>query len=336
MTTAPTDRTLTRGWSRREVLRTLLLAGSATLPLAACSSPTAGNEPTPDRRWGAYIPSVLPASASSPSPIDQLAALAGAAPGYLHRFAAIGDNAPIADLDAIVEAGAGPLLSLEPWQPDGGIEQPRYALSRIASGDFDDDFRRWATQLVDWGKPILLRFAQEMNGTWYPWAIGIGGNTAAGYRAAWNRMWRIFDDVGADNVRFVWAPNALTAATTDFADAYPGHGVVDYLAVDGYNWGEAPGHHWQSARDLFPPSLSRLREVGGNQPLLITEVGCADGPSPEAKADWIADFFTIVDAEPRLEALLWFQTDKERDWRFNTTPASTAAFRQGLATIVDR
>ena len=183
---------------------------------------------------------------------------------------------------------------------------------------------------------MLQRFAQEMNGTWYPWAIGIGGNTAADYRAAWIRMWRIFDVAAADNVRFVWAPNVLTDATTDFGDAYPGHDVVDYLAVDGYNWGDVPGHHWQSAPDLFPRSLSRLRMIGANQPLLITEAGCADGPSPELKANWIRDFFAIVESEPRLEAFLWFQTDKERDWRFNTTTASTAAFRQGLARIVDR
>ncbi|MXP20130.1 glycoside hydrolase [Gordonia sp. HNM0687] len=336
MTPAPTSHAPKRVWSRREVLRTLLLVGSVALPLTACSPPTAGDEPAPDRRWGAFIPSVLPASASSPSPIEQLAVLAAAAPGFLHRFAAIGDNAPLADLDAIVDAGASPLLTLEPWQPGGGIEQPRYALSRIAAGDFDADFRRWAAQLSEWGRPVLLRFAQEMNGTWYPWAIGMSGNTAADYRAAWNRMWNIFDDASADNVRFVWAPNVLTDATTDFGDAYPGHGVVDYLAVDGYNWGDVPGHHWQSAPDLFPRSLSRLRMIGANQPLLITEVGCADGPSPELKANWIRDFFAIVESEPRFEAFLWFQTDKERDWRFNTTPASTEAFRGGLAGIVDR
>ncbi|MEE4025377.1 glycosyl hydrolase [Gordonia sp. PKS22-38] len=332
MSSAQTGLASPRGWTRRQALRTMLLAGAA-LPLAACGSSTS-EDAGPRRAWGAYIPSVIPASDTSPSPIDQLAALAGAAPAYLHRFAAIGDSAPTTDLDAIVDAGATPLLTLEPWRPDGGIVQPRYTLSRIAAGDFDADFRRWAAQLAEWGRPVLLRFAQEMNGTWYPWSIGVSGNTAADYRNAWSRMRSVFGDEGVENVSFVWAPNALTVATTDFGDAYPGADHVDYLALDGYNWGDTPGHHWQPAADLFSPSLARLRELDADLPLLITEVGCAEGPAPEMKADWIRDFFAVVDAEPRLKAFLWFQTDKERDWRFNTTPASTQAFRRGVSSLV--
>ncbi len=74
-----------------------------------------------------------------------------------------------------------------------------------------------------------------------------------------------------------------------------------------------------------------MRDLDRTHPILITEVASADGPSPEDKAGWIRDFLTIVDAEPRLEAFLWFQTDKERDWRFNSTQLSLAAFRDGLA-----
>ncbi len=103
------------------------------------------------------------------------------------------------------------------------------------------------------------------------------------------------------------------------------------LGLDGYNWGEAPGHHWQPAADLFVPSLETLRALDATHPILLTEVGCADGLTAQDKASWIRDFFSIVDNQSRVEGFVWFQMDKERDWRFNSTTASTAAFRAGVA-----
>jgi len=221
-------------------------------------------------------------------------------------------------------------LTLEPWQPNKGLDQPAHSLAEIAAGQLDSDLTRWATQLAAWPHPVFLRFAQEMNGTWYPWSIGANGNTASGYRAAWSRMHSIISEQ-APNVRFLWAPNAITEGTRDFADCYPGDGVVDYLGLDGYNWGSVPGHQWQSPDKLFSESLDKLGRISPGRPILITEVGCADGVTPSLKAQWIADFFRVIENHPDVLSFVWFQMDKERDWRFNSTPASTAAFRDGLA-----
>ncbi|MGC4934392.1 glycoside hydrolase family 26 protein [Gordonia sp. DT30] len=329
-------RSLSRGIRRRDLLR---LGALGTVGLvAACASdrqvtPAPATPPPALRPWGAFIPSVLPAAGSTRSPLQQLATLAGAPPKYVHRFAAIGDPVPTAELDAIATTGATPLLTLEPWRPDGGVDQPDHSLARIAAGAFDTQFASWADGLASWGKPVLLRFAQEMNGTWYPWSIGVNGNTAADYRAAWARMHSVMHEARIPSVQFVWAPNVLTPGTNPFADAYPGSDLVDVLGLDGYNWGEQPGHHWQAATDLFAPSLDALREIDGTHPILVTEVASADGPSPEDKAGWIRDFFTLIQSQSRVEGFVWFQMDKERDWRFNSTPASTAAFRAGVAGL---
>jgi hypothetical protein len=185
--------------------------------------------------WGAFIPSVLPAVGSTRSPIRQLTGLAGIPPKYLHRFAAIGDSAPVAEFDAIAATGATVLLTLEPWIAGGGVDQPSHSLARIAAGAFDADLHRWGAELGAWGRPVLLRFAQEMNGTWYPWSIGVNGNTAADYRDAWTRMRDRIRSAGAGHVEFVWAPNVVTGGTTAFVDAYPGVEQVDHVALDGYN-----------------------------------------------------------------------------------------------------
>ncbi|WP_288338194.1 glycoside hydrolase family 26 protein [uncultured Gordonia sp.] len=321
--------------SRRDLMRLTVLGSAGAV--SACASTGSVTTPSPspaspdERRWGAFIPSVTPAQGATRTPLQQLTNLAGTAPRYVHRFCALGDPVPVGDLDAVVAFGATPLLTLEPWKPDGGTGQPEFALSHIASGAFDTEFTRWGTQLASWGKPVLVRFAQEMNGTWYPWAVGVNGNTAADYRAAWARMRSVITDRHSDNVRFVWAPNALTLGTNPFGECYPGRDQIDVLGLDGYNWGEAPGHHWQPAADLFVPSLETLRALDATHPILLTEVGCADGLTAQDKASWIRDFFSIVDNQSRVEGFVWFQMDKERDWRFNSTTASTAAFRAGVA-----
>lgn len=319
---------------RRDVLRLGALA-AASVTLAACSRSVAPQAPTaPRKQWGAFIPYVIPSAAPDRTPIQRLEALAGARPDYLHRFAAFGDSPPIAELDVISYVDAVPLLTLEPWTPGAGAVQPMFALSRIASGVFDGDLRKWASALQSWGKPLLLRFAQEMNGTWYPWSIGVNGNTAADYRAAWIRVRTVFADAGAQNVKFVWAPNVITAGTTDFADAFPGADHVDHLGLDGYNWGDVEGHRWQPADELFRASIARLRSLDAQHSILITEVASADGPDPQMKAQWIRDFVRIVESEEGVDAFLWFQMDKERDWRFNSTPQSTNAFRESLAGML--
>ena len=37
---------------------------------------------------------------------------------------------------------------------------------------------RWAAQVAAYRRPVMLRFAAEMNGDWRPWAIGVNGNRA--------------------------------------------------------------------------------------------------------------------------------------------------------------
>ncbi|MDH3022477.1 glycosyl hydrolase [Gordonia alkanivorans] len=263
-----------------------------------------------------------------------MSALAGFELDFVHRFSATTDSAPIAEMNLISQVSATPLLSLEPWVHHRDGRYPVSPLAQIADGKMDADLRRWGRQLSAWGEPVFLRFAQEMNGDWYPWSVGVHGNTPAEYREAFRRMRKIIEGEGASSVSFVWAPNVITEGTSDFSDSYPGTDVVDCLGLDGYNWGVSPGHRWQSADKLFSSSLDALARLSPGRPILITEVGCADGATPNLKAEWIADFFRVIESAPNVLGFVWFQMDKERDWRFNSSPASTESFRNGLAQWV--
>lgn len=272
--------------------------------------------------WGAYLPEI------SAVTIAELCADAGRQPDLIHRFVALGEAIPHDELATIGAAGARPMLTIEPWRTGYGVLQPDYALSRIADGHHDDDLRRWGAAIADLGVPVLLRFAHEMNGDWYPWAVGVNGNTPGDYRAAWRRMHAVIGEYGAE-VAHVWAPNVVLGSVADFTDAYPGSDVVDILAVDGYNWGDGNGHRWSSPEEIFAGSLTSLREADAELPLLITEVGCTDDDDPERKAHWISRFADLLD-DHRVDGFVWFEVDKELDWRFRSTRASADAFRAAL------
>ncbi|WP_249356549.1 MULTISPECIES: glycosyl hydrolase [unclassified Gordonia (in: high G+C Gram-positive bacteria)] len=312
--------------TRRTMLVASFAAAGALLPSCAANFP-ATTFSLPARAWGAFLSA--PASQSRVT-LDRFAALAGAEPDLLHLYASTRDSPPQVHLDTIRQLGATPVLSLEPWNPRVGRYQPEFSLSSIVAGQHDSDLQRWAAELDSWGHAVLLRFAQEMNGTWYPWSVGLYGNTAAEYRAAWVRMHRIVS-AQAPNVEFVWAPNVLTEGSRDFADCYPGDRFVDHLGLDGYNWGDTPGHQWQSPEKLFSASVAALRRLSATLPIVLTEVGCAGGADPGQKARWISEFFDVVMGNPDVTGFMWFQTDKERDWRINSSPTSTQAFRDGLS-----
>jgi hypothetical protein len=299
----------------------LVLALASAFALAACA-------PAQPLEWGVYVPD----DSAPSSDLETVTAMAGEAPEYVLRFAAIGEPVPVDHLNQIADAGMTPVLTLEPWRPGAGTDQPDYTVARIAAGDHDADLTRWATELAAWGRPLLLRFAHEMNGDWYPWSTGAEGASAESYVAAWRHVHDIFRAAGAEEVQFVWAPNVPLGGVPGFEDAYPGADVVDVLGLDGYNWGDGDGHTWQEPEDLFGEGLDRLRSLEGEQPILVTETASAEGPRLGAdKARWISDLVRFLADQDRVVGFIWFQAEKERDWRMNSTADAEAAFRDALA-----
>jgi hypothetical protein len=203
-----------------------------------------------------------------------------------------------------------PLLTWEPWDPAAGSDQPRFAPGRIARGDFDDYIEHWARGVRNLDTKVFLRPMHEMNGDWYPW----GGGDPGAYRAAWRHLHDVFERVGADNVRWVWCVNNYDTTGTPMERYYPGRQYVDVLAMDGYNWGSTKPEWggWQSFRNVFQSAFRRLRDLG-DQPIWIAEVGSA--PEGGDKAEWVRNMWDTARQWDRLKAIVWFDLNKERDWR---------------------
>ncbi|MFE7631860.1 glycoside hydrolase family 26 protein [Kocuria sp. NPDC057446] len=252
---------------------------------------------------------------------------------------------PLQTLDAALEHGAVPVLTWEPWraprtdeQSSPAVQQPGYSLFAIAAGDHDEHIRTWAQELRQWDRDVVLRFAHEMNGDWYPWGAGVQGNTAEHYVQAWHHVRNVFDTTGADNVRWCWAPNVPNGLTTEnsstLADFFPGAAAVDLLGLDGYIWGPTGPIGWIGAPALFRTGIRELRTLDTGLPILITETASAEAPdSAAAKAAWITELFAYADSQGDVRAIIWFHLDKELDWRIDSSPRSQAAYHHAVTRL---
>jgi hypothetical protein len=229
-------------------------------------------------------------------------------------------------------------------------------LEAVVDGVFDDHIRSWAAGAAEFGKPIFLRWGHEMNGNWYPWGgANNGGGTLDGFGdptkpdgperfvAAYRHIHDIFAEAGADNVLWIWCPNAPFAAMEQayggnwnaVANYYPGDEYVDWLGFDGYNWGtSAYGQSfnsvWTSFDGIFAASYRELQALNAEKPMMIGEYASTeDGGN---KAAWITDAYTRIREDyPQIRAVMWFHINKETDWRIDSSPESLAAFKQAVS-----
>ena len=224
------------------------------------------------------------------------------------------------NLNAIWNNGNVPLLSLEFYAEDGinaDIE------TRIANGYKDNYFGLLNQRLKVFldgpdgiantsdDRRVYIRPAHEANGNWYPWS----GNTAD-YITSWRRMYGIVNaNMTKNQMQWIWNVNNTDATQLTAEQYYPGDQYVDWLGVDGYNWGTSKS--WstpQTPSQVFGNMVQRLRNISPNKPISINEVATTTaGSNTAGKNLWIKQMFEYT-ATNNIKMLSWFNEDKETDW----------------------
>jgi hypothetical protein len=233
----------------------------------------------------------------------------------------------MAQLNAVANRGSIPEIDWEPWDSTKAlyVRQPRYSLKHIIDGSFDAYIRQWARTLAAFGRPIRLRFAQEMNGNWYPWSERSNGNRPGEYVRTWRHVHRIFDAAHASNVRWVWNPAAVTISP----ELYPGNHSVDIVGLIAFNGGAQLRYlGWRSPQRILGRSLAALAKIAPHKSIELSEIGVAEQGGN--KAQWITELFKMLKAYPNIRALVWYDLVKESDWRIDSSRAAAAAFRAGV------
>lgn len=294
-------------------------SATASVDLGATTAPLARNE------WRLWKPSEL----SSVSRLE----------GVAHKHLSVimwycdwkHDPVSPTQLKAVSQRGSVPEITWEPWDYTKGAysRHSEYSLRSIADGAHDGYIRSWARGLAAYGKEVRLRFAQEMNGNWYPWSARAYGNSPAEFVAAWRHVHDLFRAAGAENVVWVWSPVAIPASID--AEEYPGDRYVDMVGLSLFNGGAQLKYGpWQSFAEKLDPSLAIVRRIAPSKPVEISEVGVAERGGDKAR--WIREMFGTLAAHPEIVSLIWFDLPTASDWRVETSRAAERAFAAGASS----
>jgi Glycosyl hydrolase family 26 len=234
-------------------------------------------------------------------------------------------------INAIAERGMLPIVSWEPWdyslpgRAGSSGDQPAYRLAAIIGGTFDDYIRSWASGIAALPYPVVIRFAHEMNGFWYPWCEQSNGNQPGQYVAAWRHVHDLFTAAGADNVTWLWSPNVTYPGAQPLSALYPGDAYVDWIGLSGY-YGTAGRQEFIGFEDIFASTFTELTSFT-HKPIIITETGATNATGRQA--EWISDMFGRLPHHPEVIGVIWFEANKEIDWRIAAAPQAAAAFAAG-------
>lgn len=193
-------------------------------------------------------------------------------------------------------------------------------LSKIAAGRQDFYLKDFANEVRTFRYPVIISFAHEMNGNWYPW--GADRATPREFRRAWRHVVTIFRHQRADNVTWLWAIHSIGATKATLSHYWPGKKYVTWVGLDGYY-----AQPTDNFRYIFGTTFKVVRKLT-RKPVLISEtaVGQDTGNQPAR----IADLFAGI-RRRHLLGMVWFDRHQTQDihhqnWRLEGDPAAMAAF----------
>lgn len=202
----------------------------------------------------------------------------------------------------------------------------------INNGSQDAYIRQQAARIRDLGGTVFLRYFHEPEGNYRASMV----QSAAAYINAWKRAQRLFREVGATNVVWVWATTAYSFrvdTTRDPRTFYPGDAFVDWIGADGYNFAPGkPGAQWNSFTTVFSRWYTWAAQRP--RPLMAAEYGVMEDPrQPTRKAGWYDDMRAVVPRTfPLLQAVIAWSTTNTKEgnvynWNVDSSTTSLDAWR---------
>jgi beta-mannanase len=258
------------------------------------------------------------------------------------------DNLFKQQLPNVWASGNVPLVTWEPYLCSPAAT-PADVEVRAARGDYDVYVNAWADRMKAFvsgpdgmlgtgdDRRVYIRLAHEMNGNWYPWSATDGSAMPAHYIEMWRRVRAIFTgkQLDARTVQWIWAVNHEDVGPWRAEDYYPGPEHIDWIGIDGYNWGTSQSwSSWRTPHEVFGGMIERLRALTAAKPLALTETASSSatpgGPNVAAKSQWISEFFAYAASDATgARMVVWFNEDKETDWAVFGGSAGDETYRSG-------
>ncbi len=274
-----------------------------------------------DMRWGAYPGSTVDQKKEFEEKI-------GRKPDMIASFVMWSDEKGF-PTEIVNDAKANNQTSVFYWESrdevDRNLNDKKYSYDAIIGGEWDNYINSFAKSIEESKQNIILIPFIEMNGNWYPWSITKNNNSAQKHILAYRKIHEMLGSI--PNLKLGWVVNNGSAPDTpenNILNLYPGDEYVDYVGVDGFNFGSP----WEDFDQVFGQSLSQLKTL--NKPIMIFSMASSDG---ERKSEWIDDMGKQLLKHPEVVGFVWFNEDKERDWRIWSDPESLESFQEMLKEI---
>lgn len=250
--------------------------------------------------------------------VDTFASAIGMQPNVVMYFSGWGERFQTSFAGTARQHGAVPFVEIEPTT---------VSMASIAAGHQDGYLRSYARAVRSFGHSVIIGFAHEMNGSWYPW--GWTHTKPKVFVSAWRHVVTLFRNAGADNVTWLWIVNGLAAGEAPIREWWPGRHYVSWVGVDSYY--VLPT---QTFADVFGPTLGAIRDFT-HKPVLISETGVGQLAGQAAK---IPDLFAGIRAR-HLLGLVYFDYAQysgiyHQAWQIDSDPPAVAAFRKAVRTLL--
>jgi len=251
---------------------------------------------------------------SSYQPATRFTAVAGRRPNLTVYYSGWGMPFRARFATAAARAGAVVLVHMEPWHQ---------SMAAIAAGRSDGYLHRFAAAVRRYGGHVVMSFAPEADGRWYPW--GWHHADPARWVAAWRHVVTVFRQSGATNVTWLWVMSGASRATGHVRHWWPGSHYVNWVGVDGYYF-----RRTDTFRTVVGNTVRNIRRFT-RKPILLSEIGIGPRAGQAAK---IPGLFAGM-RQDHLLGLIYFDVTQDQglyhqDWRLDDHPAAVAAFRAGV------
>ena len=226
---------------------------------------------------------------------------------------------PKTRIHTISASGVIPYVRLMPRSDDiSNHTEQTFTLQKIIDGVFDESLKQWAKDAKSDGINLLVDFALEMNGDWFPWSgIFNGGSITTDYgdplladgperyRDAYRHIITIFRELQVDNITWIFHYNYGTIPYEDWnkpANYYPGDSYIDWVGFSLYG-AQTTNEVWDELAfsTILEDYIDDFCEINTTKPIALLEFGVTDNHPNGKKSVWLDDAFKTILSNPYIK-----------------------------------
>ena len=266
-----------------------------------------------------------------------------------------GINFPLKAVTDIHNSNIVPFIRLMPRSDDENYhEEEKYTMQNIIDGKFDGSLREWAQDSIKTNIPLLVDFALEMNGDWFPWSgYYNGGKTKykygdpnfpdgpERYRDAYRHIIDIFREEKVNNITWFFHPDIYSVPEKEWNKAknyYPGDDYIDWIGISIYGPQNPDEDYWDTFSEILKERYMTITGISNNKPIALLEFGVTDNHPLGKKPEWLDNAFNTILNNPYIDfkaISYWHENWEERDnlfatLRIDSSEEGLSAFQKGV------